>query len=115
MSINRDPAILIDIANACQLLSDFVKGRSRDDLDSDMLLQSAVLHQLLILGEAVRRLSGDFRAVHPEIDWRGYVGQRNVLIHQYDLVDLDEIWKVVSLEVPDLYRQIQPDLPDDEP
>jgi len=84
MSADRDPAVLIDISNACQLLLDFTKDRSRADLDSDLLLQSAVLHQLLLLGEAVRRLTSNFRADHSEIDWQGYIGLRNVLIHQYD-------------------------------
>ena len=81
MSIDRDPAVLVDIANACQLVLDFIKDRSRFEFDSDMLLQSAVLHQLLVLGEAVRRLTAEFRTAHPEVDWSGYVGLRNVLIH----------------------------------
>jgi len=109
--MSDDRAVLIDIANACQFLSSFVQGRREGELDSDMLLQSAVLHQLLVLGEAVRRLSDGFRAAHPEIDWSGYVGLRNVLIHQYDEVDLGEIWKIITADLPVLSLQIAPLLP----
>ncbi len=75
------------------------------------MFQSAVLHQLLVLGEAVRRLSDQFRTGHSEIDWRGFAGLRDVLIHQYDKVDLDEVWKVGAEEVPELRRQIDNLLP----
>jgi uncharacterized protein with HEPN domain len=104
--MSDDRAVLIDIANACRFVLDFVKDRSKEEFISDMLLQSAVLHQLLVLGEAVRRLTAEFRAAHPEIDWRGYAGLRNVLIHQYDNVDLDEVWKNAVEELPELNRQI---------
>ena len=113
MSIDRDPAVLIDIANASRLVQDFTKGHDKIEFGTDLLLQSAVLHQLLVLGEAVRRLTAEFRAAHPEVDWRGYVGLRNLLIHKYDEIDLDEIWKIASDDVPALSRQIIPWLPDE--
>lgn len=74
MPIDRDPATLFDISIARQRLEEFITEKSKADLDSDSLLESAVLHQLLVLGEAVRRLSNAFRAAHPEIDWSGFIG-----------------------------------------
>jgi uncharacterized protein with HEPN domain len=111
--MSDDRAVLIDVANAVRSVLGFVADRSKSEFDSDMLLQSAVLHQLLVLGEAVRRLTAEFRAAHPEIDWRGYAGLRNVLIHQYDNVDLDEVWRIVVDELPTLKRWVAPLLPDD--
>ncbi len=113
MSIDRDPALLIDIANACDLIGKFIRGTSKPEFDADQKLQSALLHQLLILGEAARQLSTGFRAAHPEVDWSGYIGQRNVLIHRYLEVDLDKVWRVVEDEIPELRRWIQPWLPDE--
>jgi uncharacterized protein with HEPN domain len=111
MSTERDPAVLVDIANACQLVLNFIENRTKHDLHSDMLLQSAVLHQLLILGEAVRRLSDEYRAAHAEIEWSGYVGLRNVLIHQYDNVDVEEVWNIAVKEVSELHRRLAQLLP----
>jgi uncharacterized protein with HEPN domain len=53
--------------------------------------QSAVLHQLLVIGEAVKRLSQDFRRDHPEIPFALIAGMRDKLIHEYDDVDLEEV------------------------
>ena len=46
---------------------------------ADAKTQSAVLHQLLILGEAVKRLSAPFREAHPEIPWKEIAGSRDIL------------------------------------
>jgi uncharacterized protein with HEPN domain len=78
---------------------------------NDIKTQSAVLHQLLILGEAVKRLSDDFRQRHATIPWRLIAGMRDKLIHGYDSVDLDEVWKTTSQDMPNLLSQIEPLLP----
>ncbi len=44
---------------------------------------------------------------HPDIPWKGIIGMRNVLIHQYFGLDLDEIWSTVSYDLPALKKKIQ--------
>jgi uncharacterized protein with HEPN domain len=63
------------------------------------------------LGEAVKRLSDDFRARHAEIPWTLMAGMRDKLIHGYDIVDLGEVWKTAKREVPDLLQWLEPHLP----
>ena len=104
--MSDDRATLIDIANACRRVSVFMEGNDRPGFLSDLKTQSAVLHQLLVLGEAVRRLTPEFRMAHPDIDWQGYAGLRNVLIHQYHNVDLHQVWKIAQEDVPELSRQV---------
>jgi uncharacterized protein with HEPN domain len=53
-------------------------------------------------------LSEEFRADHPEIAWRQMAGMRDILIHAYDHVDLNEIWHTVTIAIPRLIRQIKP-------
>ena len=82
------------------------------DLDKPTFLnylktQSAILHQLLVLGEAVKRLSEGFRTSHPAIPWRMIAGMRDQLIHAYDAVDLDEVWKTVSMAIPHLIPPLE--------
>jgi uncharacterized protein with HEPN domain len=67
--MDRDPATLLDIVIACRKLIGFVAGRSRADLDEDLMLQFAVLHAIAIVGEAANRLSPGFRQAHPTIPW----------------------------------------------
>jgi uncharacterized protein with HEPN domain len=56
-------------------------------------LQDALLRCLEVMGEATKRLSAGCRASHPEIPWRAMAGLRDVLIHAYDKVDLQEVWQ----------------------
>ncbi len=109
--MRRDEATLIDIANAAQLALDFAAGLTRDEFLRDLKTQSAVIHQLTILGEAVKRLSKDFRAHHSEIPWPLIAGMRNQLIHAYDAVDVDEVWRTLKKDIPDLLDAIVPILP----
>lgn len=61
----------------------------------------------MVMGEAVRLLSPDFRARHPEIPWALVAGMRDKLIHGYDIVDLDEVWKTADADVPDLLSLLE--------
>ena len=65
----------------------------------------------MVLGEAVKRLSPEFCAEHPEIPWRPMAGMRDRLIHGYDVVDLDEVWLVLERDLPDLLQRLEPLVP----
>ena len=107
----RDEATLLDIAEAASRAWEFVTGMSKEDFANDLKTQSAVQHQLLVIGEAVKRLSDGLRDRHRDIPWSLMAGMRDHLIHGYDIIDLDEIWKTVSDDVPDLLKRIKPLLP----
>ena len=62
----------------------------------------------MILGEAVKRLSPEFRAQHPTVPWQDIAGMRDILIHRYDNVELDEVWEAVTRDVPRLLAYLEP-------
>jgi uncharacterized protein with HEPN domain len=109
--MNRDEASLLDIARAASLIQEFTSGSSFEAFRTDQKTQSAVQHQLLIVGEAVKRLSSDFRAQHPQIPWSLIADMRDHLIHAYDAIDLVEVWKTATNDIPQLLAYIQPLLP----
>jgi len=84
MPHDRDTAVLLDILKAAQYALEFMGDIDQTRFLDDFKTQSAVLHQLLLLGEGVKRLSGDYRVDHPEIPWRMIAGMRDRLIHEYD-------------------------------
>lgn len=98
----RDDATIVDILKAARAAESFLVGFSKELFLQDSKTQSAVLHQLLVLGEAVKRLSEDFRNQHSVVLWNQIAGLRDVVIHQYDAVDLDEVWKTVTSDLPTL-------------
>lgn len=70
-------------------------------MDSD-LLQDAVLRNLQTMAEATTRLSPAVTLTEPGIDWRALVGFRNILVHNYLGIDLEQIWAITQREVPAL-------------
>ena len=67
--------------------------------------------KLEILGEAARRVSAGFREEHPEIPWKQTVGLRNVISHEYDKVNYEEIYRIVRERVPELVARLEPLVP----
>lgn len=107
----RDEATLLDIARAARLAMDFVAETDVAGFEKSLLVQSAVLHQMMVLGEAMKRLSPDFTARHPEIPWRAMARMRDRLIHGYDRIHLPTLWETVTVDLPDVLRQLGPLLP----
>jgi len=98
--LSRDEGNLLDILKAARLAIEFKGQTDKAEFLADLKTQSAVLHQLLIIGEAVKRLSPEFRGAHPEVPWKLIAGTRDKLIHFYEGVDLDEVWKMVTADLP---------------
>ena len=90
--MDRDRSTLLDIARAAELMLEFRAGMDKASFLKDAKTQSAILHQLMVMGEAVKRLSSEFRAGHPQTPWALVAGMRDKLIHGYDIVDLEEVW-----------------------
>lgn len=109
--MHRDDATLLDIAKAARLVIVFAEGKSKEDFLDDVKTQSSILYQLVVIGEAVKRLSDEFRVQQFDIPWSLIAGMRDHLTHAYDAVDWDEVWKTATSDVPDLLAKLEPLLP----
>ncbi len=98
----RDEAAALDILTAACAAVEFLGDLTVDQLLRDARTQSAILHQLLVIGEAAKRVSLEYRAEHSDIPWRAMAGMRDKLVHEYDDVDLDEVWNTVKRDLPNL-------------
>lgn len=81
--MQRDNTAILDIAQAARLILEFKKGGDKAAFLQDVKTQSAILHQLMVMGEAVKRLFQDFRVYHDAIPWGPIAGMRDKLIHAY--------------------------------
>lgn len=61
----------------------------------------------MVLGEAARALSADFRTRHRDDVWLQASNLRNVIVHQYFEIDTEIIWGVVERELPALSARVQ--------
>jgi uncharacterized protein with HEPN domain len=106
--MQRDSATLLDIARAAGLVLEFTRDMDRAAFTRDAKSVSAVLHQVTVIGEAVERLSPEFREAHPDVPWRRIAGMRDKLIHGNDQADIEEVWKTATRDVPELLAYIKP-------
>ena len=90
-----------------QKATSFVKGRSRNDLDSDEKLELAVIRLVEVIGEAAKNLSQEFKDKNPQIPWKQIMGTRDRLIHGYFDVDPDVIWTIVTRDLPYLTGELK--------
>ncbi len=104
----RDLDYAADIQAAARLALSYVEGVAYEEFIEDTMRQDAVVRELLIIGEAAKRTSDEFRTAHPDIRWRQMAGMRDILVHAYDHVDLDEVWHVVKGELNELIAAVEP-------
>ncbi len=72
----------------------------------DEMIQDAVLRNLQVLAESTQRLDEDLKSNHPEIDWHGISGFRNILVHQYFGINLLRVWNIVEQHLPLLSKVV---------
>jgi uncharacterized protein with HEPN domain len=108
-----DATRLRHMIEAAETARQFIAGRQRTDLDSDVMLRFALVRAIEIVGEAASKVSIETRSATSSVPWIAIAGMRNRLIHAYFDVDHDILWKTVTEELPDLLRLLAPLLPTD--
>jgi len=84
-----------------------ITGKDHQSFSQDNLTQDAVIRQLEIIGEATKRISGEFRSKNPQVPWSDMSGMRDVLIHDYLEVDIDIVWRTATESIYNLKRLLQ--------
>ena len=94
------PQLLDDIRESCRKIILYTDGMSFTEFVGDPRTSDAVVRNLEVIGQAVKRLTPEWRRDHPSIEWRKIAGLRDMLIHVYFGIDLEIVWDVPSLGGP---------------
>lgn len=97
---------LLDMLEAIERIERYA-AKGRAEFEKDELIQTWVVHHLQIVGEAAAKLGREFHDQNPSIPWPQVVAMRNVLIHDYFGVDLEEVWRVVERDLPELKNKLE--------
>ena len=97
--MRNDLEWLKDILDAISLIEKYAL-LGEEKYMHDELIQTWMIHHLQIIGEAANKLSPAIQEGYTEIKWYQIVGMRNLIIHEYFGVDLEEIWNTVVNDIP---------------
>lgn len=111
----RDAVSVLDMLKAARKVVEYSTGLDESSFIANSRDQDAILRQLTIIGEASKRVSQEFRTSHPEVPWRRVAGFRDVVVHDYFKVDIEEVWRIVQGDVPALIEVIEPLVPPENP
>ena len=97
---------LQDILEAIAKIEIYAK-RGRQAFEREELIQVWMAYHLQIIGEAISSMSENLQNNYPQIPWSEIIAMRNILVHEYFGIDLEEVWSTVQQDLPELKRQIE--------
>lgn len=102
----KELLFIIDIDEAIAKILKYLEDVSEEHFLTNELIQDAVIHNLEIIGEAVKSISDEIRIANPDIPWRSIAGLRDVLIHEYFGVQVHRIWLITQNELKEISPRI---------
>ena len=102
-----DAVYLKHILESIELIQQYIEGITLNDFTLSKQTQDAVIRRVEIIGEATKKVSSLTRDANTEIPWKLIAGMRDMLIHEYFGVDLEEVWDTCHYDIPILKKQIR--------
>jgi uncharacterized protein with HEPN domain len=103
--MRSDRERLLDIEEAIVNIERYAV-RGKPAFIENELIQTWILFQFQVIGEAARSLSEEARVTYAQVVWQDIIGFRNLLVHEYFRVDLDLVWTIVEQELPIFKQQV---------
>lgn len=103
----RDSGRLRHILDSICVLQDSKCRYTLEEVAKDPILFYGFVKHVEIIGEAVYKLTKEFRTAHPEIDWDAIEGMRHVLVHGYYQIKPRQLWNTIEKDIPELKPLIE--------
>jgi uncharacterized protein with HEPN domain len=103
----RDSHYLADIQEAIGRILAYTESLSYEQFLDDIKTQDAVVRNLQVLGEAVKKLSPDLRNQASHLPWQDMAGMRDKIVHDYFGINYDIVWTVTRQELPTILAEIK--------
>lgn len=103
----KDSGRIEHMIQAINRIYDFVRDKTKEEIQKDSVLYYAVVKNIEIIGEAAYMLTNGFKESHPETPWKVIIGMRHFLVHGYYEVDPEEVWNVIDKDLKPLNEQLE--------
>ncbi len=110
----KDEALLLDMLIAARKIQRFTASMTQDAFKGNEMIQSAVIREIQVIGEAARMVTDETKAKHTSIEWSAISGMRNRIIHEYFNIDLSIVWETINSDIPALLEQLERIVPPEE-
>jgi uncharacterized protein with HEPN domain len=105
--MQRDDAYLLDILEAARIVVRYVSDKSLGEFTEDIQCQDAVIRRFILIGEAANRISPELQELYPHVPWREMIDMRNLVVHDYEGIDLLIVWDTAHQDLPKLIRSLE--------
>ena len=95
-----------NIQECIQNIQTYTKD-GEESFKKNRMIQDAVIRTFEIIREATKRINNDIKDSYPNVPWRKIAGFRDVLIHDYLRIDLEEVWLIIVNDLPLLKVNIE--------
>ena len=102
----EDYIFIEQILESIKDIESFIKEISKDAFFKNKEKQNAIVRSLEVIGEAVKNIPNNLKEKYSSIPWREIAGTRDKIIHHYFGVDLNMVWDIVKINIPDLKIKI---------
>ena len=103
----KDISRLEHILSAIECIEDYTQGISEGQLKEDKLRLHATTYNVQIIGEAVYKLTANFKQQHSKTPWTAIEKMRHILVHDYFKINFDVLWDVITKDIPLLKSQVK--------
>ncbi|MDR3282049.1 MAG: DUF86 domain-containing protein [Candidatus Methanoplasma sp.] len=102
--MNRDEGSVRRVIAYCDRIEDNIRdfGSDEEDFLNSHAFQGSCAFCVFQIGETVKRLSAEFLMNNPNGDWSKAARFRDIIAHQYDIIDLHILWETLVVDMPKL-------------
>ena len=104
--LRRSKLFLDDIAESCQKARNYSTGLTFEQFSADERTMDAIVRNLEIIGEAVKKLPPELKAARPDVDWKKIARFRDIVVHHYFKVDLEVVWDIIKNKIVPLEEAV---------